>query len=304
MGSRKVNFQFKNPLSPHYIEPLFLKIEPKIWYESTELQQQLRDSGLDVQGKDIVLANTSLWSKAGLGEVERQGPGRPNLFRLSPLGKQLGELYGTNRALFFDIMHYLFYSAWRRSRHLNQAPFWLYAEVCDLLWEEAPRKMDSMGLTGRLQDESRQAFPEHEPSFSQRSVRAVFPWLGELAPPFLAACGSKVELCSERRRYCTPQLFHLAVDLAYHQAGLSYGTSLSIDDRQIASISRTCLLDPGRFWDMASLADMAMRELEVRQGQWGTSLALTGPPRWIDLPDFSQQEDVEDEVDDEEEDEP
>jgi hypothetical protein len=290
MATRKVNFEFKNQVSPRYVEPLFLQLEPDIWYTSTELQQQLRDSGLDVQGKDIVLANISFWEKVGLGQVQRQGPGHPNLFRLSAFGKQVQALYGTNRSLFFDVMHYLFYSAWRRSHHINYAPLWLYAEICDTLWEEAPAKMDAMKLTSHLQSESYQAFPEQDPNFPERSVRSVFPWLGELTPPFLSSCGSRSELCSKRRGYCTPQLFHLAVDLAYHEAGLNYGTSLAIDDRQIGAISRVCLLDQDRFWEMASLADMAMRELEVRQGQWGTSLALSGPPRWIDLPDFSDLE--------------
>lgn len=294
---RKVNFEFKNQVSPRYVEPLFLQLETGIWYTSTELQQQLRDSGLDVQGKDIVLANIAFWDKIELGEVQRQGPGHPNLFRLSAFGKRVQGLYSTNRSLFFDMMHYLFYSAWRRSRHISHAPLWLYAKICDILWQEAPSKMDSMRLTSRLQTGSRQAFPDQDPNFPERSVRSVFPWLGELTPPFLSPCGSRSELCSERRGYCTPQLFHLAVDLAYHEAGLSYGTSLAIDDRQIAAISRVCLLDPDRFWEMASLADMAMREFEVRQGQWGTSLALSGPPRWIDLPDFGEPEE-EDEEDD------
>lgn len=295
-GKRTANFQFYNSVSPRYVEPLFLQLEVDVWYTSTELQQQLRDSGLDVQGKEIIQGNTTFWEKTGLGEVQRQKPGLPNLFRLNPFGKQVAELYSTNRALFFDVMHHLFYSAWRRSRHINHAPLWLYAQVCDALWQDAPGRMDSMRLTAHLQSESHQTFPDQNPVFPERSVRAVFPWLGELSPPFLSPCGSKSDLCSARRRYCTPQLFHLAVDLAYHEAGLGYGTSLAIDDRQIEAISRTCLLDTGRFWDMASLADMSIRELEVRQGQWGTSLALTGPPRWIDLPDFSDQQDEEEDL--------
>lgn len=289
-ANRRVNFEFKNQVSPRYVEPLFLQLETGIWYTSTELQQQLRDSGLDVQGKGIVLANIAFWDRVGLGDVQRQVPGQPNLFRLGPFGKRVQALYSTNRALFFDVMHYLFYSAWRRSRHLDHAPFWLYGKICDILWQEAPSKMDSMKLTGRLQSESRQAFPEQSPSFPERSVRSVFPWLGELKPPFLSPCGSRSDLCSERRSYCAPQLFHLAVDLAYHEVDLSYGTSLAIDDHQIAAISRACLLDTDRFWDMASLADMAVREFEMRQGQWGTSLALSGPPRWIELPDFTELE--------------
>jgi hypothetical protein len=294
-ATRKVNFEFKNQVSPRYVEPLFLQLEYGQWYETTELQHLLRTSGLDVHGKKIVLANTKFWSKLGLGEVQRQRPGRSNLFRLTALGKQVAELFSTNQALFFDVMHYLFYSSWRRSRHLSQAPFWLYAAACDILWESAPSKMDSTGLTARLQFESRDVFPTQDPSFPEQSVRSVFPWLSTLSPPFLSKCGTRSELCSQRRSYCTPQLFHLAVDLAYHSAGLSYGTSLAVGDRQIGIICRVCLLDSERFWEMASLTDMAVREFEIRKGQWGTSLALTGKPRWIELATFSAQEDNEEE---------
>lgn len=112
--------------------------------------------------------------------------------------------------------------------------------------------------------------------------------------------GPRSELHSKWRNYCTPQLFHLATDLLYSTEGLSYGTSLAMDDEKIAAICRVCLLDPGRFWEMVSLTAMAMREFEVRQGLWGTSLALSGPPRWIELPAFESAEEDEGEDDDEE----
>jgi hypothetical protein len=277
----KVSFEFKNQIVPRYIEPLLLQIEYGRWYTTGELQWLLRD-GLDVDGKNIVLAHTSLWPRLGLGEVRREG--RFILFRLSPLAKLITDLYSTNRDLFFDVFHFLLYSAWPRSRNFGQAPFWLYTQVCNRLWTVAPAQLKSFELTAQLQTESRLLFPGYSPAFSERSVRSVFVWLQAITPPFLTKQGAKAELHSHRRAYCTPQLFHLAIDLLYTTAGLTYGTALTIDDEQIAAICRPCLLDPGRFWDMASLAAMAMRELELRQGQWGTSLVLNSPPRWIELP--------------------
>lgn len=299
--AHSVNFEFKNQVAPRYIQPLFLQLQTGTWYESTELQQSLRDAGLNVRGKDIVQANITTWAKIGLGEIRREGYGRPNLFRLTPLGKQISALFSTNQALFFDVIHFLFYSAWHRSGHTNQAPLWLYAQVCDVLWQQAPGKMDSYALTGRLHQESRQAFPTHDPSFSERSVRGVFPWLASSTPPFLSKCGTKTDLCSERRSYCTPQLFHLATELIYVRQGLKYGTSLTVDERHITAISQICLLDTNHFWEMASLTDMAIREFEVRKGQWGTSLALASSPRWIELPSFANQTDEVEEDNEEEE---
>lgn len=278
----RVSFEFKNQLSPRYIEPLLLQLEFGRWYDTAEMRHFLRDGGLDVEGTHIVLAHISLWPKMGLGETLRKGSHK--LFCLTPLAKQVVDLYSTNQELFFDLFHFLFYSAWRRSRHLAQAPFWMYAQVCDSLWATAPGKLDSFELTGQMQAESRLAFPDYSPAFSERAVRSVFLWLQALTPPFLIKSGPKGHLHSERRAYCTPQLFHLAADLLYTVEGLAYGTSLTMDDDKIAAVCRACLLRPDRFWEMASLADMAMPEVSVRQGQWGAALALSGPPGWIDLP--------------------
>jgi hypothetical protein len=288
-ASQKVNFQFKNHVSPRYIQPLLLQLEYGEWYESIELRNVLRANGLNVDGKDIIQANITFWAKIGLGEVRREAHRGPNLFRLTLLGKQVSGWYSTNQPLFFDIIHFLLYSAWYRSQQMQQVPFWLYQQVCDWLWEEVPSRIDSYALTNHLHEESRRAFPEYDPKFPERSVRAVFPWLGALTPPFLSRCGSKSDLCLERRSYCTPQLFHLAADLVYASQRLNYGTSLAIDEQHIADICRVCLLDPAKFWDMASLTAISIREMELRKGQWATSLALASAPQWIQLPDFATQ---------------
>ncbi len=116
-----------------------------------------------------------------------------------------------------------------------------------------------------------------------------------LVPPFLSRQGTK-QLTSVRRSFCTPQLFYLATDLVYTTVeGLQYGVSLSINERHIEAICQACLLDTDHFWHMADLTQMTINGYELRRGQWGTSVALAGPPTWITLPDFSHetaQEDI------------
>ena len=209
------------------------------------------------------------------------------LFQLSELGREVAATYSTNRDLFFDLMHFLFYSTWTVS------PIWLVLDS-GFMRASAMRfgmsrlgKWTALGL--RIVSRSRvdPCSPKYQPSFSERAVRSVFPWLGSLTPSFLFKCGTKSRLCSTRRSHCTPQMFHLAVDLAYVSNGLRYGTAMAIDDERLVAICRTCLLDPDRFWTMAELTEMAIRGLAIRRGQWGTSIVLDGPPAWIDLPDFS-----------------
>jgi hypothetical protein len=291
MKPSQPSFDFKNSISPTYIEPLFLRIEMERWYATSDLVTILQSGGLDVEGSNIVQYNTAAWSLAGLGEVrtEQRGRSQTRLFRLNSLGRQVQDTYSTNTALFYDLMHFLFYSAWHRSRQIQRARFWLYASVSDALWAEAPHATDNLGLTNTLQADSARLFPSYQPAFSERSVRAAFTWLAALTPPFLAKCGTGSQLCSSRRSYCSPQIFHLATNLLYATEGLAYGTSMALDERHIEAISRVCLLDAERFWEMADLTKSAINGFQIRRGQWGVSIALDAPPDWIVLPDFSQE---------------
>lgn len=293
--SFKPTFEFNNQVAPRYVEPLFLRLEYGTWYTQADLRILLRSAGLDLKGDSIVQYNTTVWTLIGLGRsqlVESASGMSSRLFQLSELGREVAATYSTNRDLFFDLMHFLFYSTWTVSRDMARVRFWLYASVCNTLWDESPGQMDSFGLTNRLQVESRSVFPKYQPSFSERAVRSVFPWLGSLTPSFLSKCGTKSQLCSTRRSHCTPQLFHLAVDLEYYSKELRYGTAMAIDDERLLAICRTCLIAPDRFWTMAELTEMAIRGFAIRRGQWGTSIALEGPPAWIDLPDFEADQAV------------
>lgn len=280
------SFQFYSAVSPRYIEPMFVKIQYGRWYSTDQLVNLLKTSGLNVEGIDIVLYNTKAWSLAELGIISKRGGG--NFFLLSDLGKYLIDVYSTNHDLFYDLIHFIFYSTYLKSKDVRRGRFWLYANVCSILWNNAPYSVDTSVMTNKVQIEIREAFPEYTPSFSGRAVLGVYPWLQVLSPPFLIK--NERHLYSQRRAYCTPQLFHLATDMVYTTIeGVQYGTGLAIGEQQIEAICKVCLLDPEQFWHMADLTQMTVQGFEVRQGQWETSIMLERPPTWITLPDFSQR---------------
>lgn len=296
---RKPSFEFKNHVSPSYIEPLLLQLEPDQWYGSSDLKALLHASGLDVEGSDIVTHNASAWTLLGIVDSDYGSESRYRRYiRISDLGKHLSNVYSTNKELFFDLLHYLFYSAYLRSQSISYSRFWIYTKVCDELWTELPTTMDSFRLTNRFQHEAEILFSEYSPTFPERSVRSVFPWIAGLTPPFLEKSGSRGQFSSKRRSYCTPQLFHLSVDLEYTRRHFTYNTALSMDEALIESICRTCLLDTDRFWSMADLASMVIREFSTKRSQWGRSIILSGPPSWITLPDLAREsEELDAEVD-------
>jgi len=284
----KVNFEFPNQVSPRYIQPLFLKLESGIWYSSIELRNLLKTNIPNIEGKDIVHSNIETWSLVGLGKYEFEGSqGRKSYFKLTDLGKQVQETYSTNQELFFELMHFFFYSPWKSMNYPQLGRFWVYSRACDILWDIAPSQMDQLGLAGMLQQESQEIFRGYSPKFSVRSVGSVFPWLASLTPPFLMRRSTQRELSSIKREYCSPQLFHLALDLLYNQKKLKYGTSMAIGDEEIKSICHACLLDENSFWEMVDRTKMVIRGVDIRRGQFSTSIALEVKPQWIDLPDYT-----------------
>lgn len=292
---KKIPFQFGNNTSPRYIDSLFLPLQPDQWYTRAQLVDVLHENGSNVEGEHIVSYNTLTWSLLGLGELKarKAGGSARSRFRLTELGKQLIDIYGTNSELFYDLAHFLFYSAYLHSHNLKYSRFWLYQAFCDILWDEAPKIIETQVITNRLQIEFREAFPEYDASFNDRSIQSIFPWLRVLSPPFLSKKGGKS--WAERRPFCTPQLFHLATNFVYNSMEqLEYGTSLAVSQPQIEAICKVCLLDPERFWNMASLTQMTVSGFDLRQGQWEKAVVLEGPPDWISLPDFSAEQEEND----------
>lgn len=289
-------FAFHNSVAPRYVESLLLQLNYDSIYSYSQMETLLRSNGSGIKGHNIVSNSVIIWSRMGLGTIEKRkinGLSR-NVFHLTKLGKQVISIYSTNTTLFFDLMHFLFYSPYTRSPNVIRGMFWLYKQLCDTLWEEAPMSVDTVRLTNRLQLECKEAFPMYNPSFTVRSVQGVFPWLQVLTPSFLEGrpTGKKI---SERRSSCTAQLFHLATDFVYCTVEqLEYGTSLAIRQPQIEAICKVCLLDLEQFWHMASLTQMTISGFEVRQGQWETAIVLDHAPDWISLPDFSAQQEESD----------
>jgi len=284
----KFNFKFPNPVSPRYIQPLFLKLEHGIWYNSTDLRDILHLSFPNIDGKDIVYTNIVTWYLIGLGEYKVENfQGRKSFFKLSDLGKQLQETYSTNLELFFELMHFLFFSTWEKNKSPEVGLFWVYSQVCNKLWSNAPNPMDSFELTSLLQQEAQNEFIGYNPGFPERAIRAVYPWLASLTPAFLQKNLHNKAFTSARRPFCSPQLFHLALDLTYNEKKLKYGTSMAIGDGEIKKICMVCLLDEKQFWEMLDRTKMIIRGVEIRRGQFNTSIALEMGPQWINLPDYS-----------------
>ncbi len=302
-AKRGVNFEFKNQVSPRYIEPLLLQIEPNEWTTSAELQQQLRDGGLDVQGKQIIQANVTFWDKIGLGQVRRrtrrgatsEGPGDLTCSAWELWVSKSGICIApTAPVLRFGTLPVLL----SIQAIAPYEPGWPMA-LCRGLQHAlvtCTREDGFYGLGLRP--------PARRVGESSRSTIRCFPSV--LCEPCFLGWASwphhSFSLWSQvGSLFRTSSTLHTAALSSRGRFGLprsrtGYGTSLAIDDRQVAAISRTCLLDPGASGIWLRWPIWPSENWKPVKGS-GASLVLTGPPRWIDLPDFSSREES---VDDEE----
>jgi hypothetical protein len=109
---RKPVFEFNNKASPRYIEPLLLHLEEGQSYGTDDLRRLLWDSGIEAQGKGIVQYNANIWTLIGLTKSRptENGGGPAKRLQITSLGKQFIETYGTSKPLFFDLIHFLYYS--------------------------------------------------------------------------------------------------------------------------------------------------------------------------------------------------
>ena len=64
---------------------------------------------------------------------------------------------------------------------------------------------------------------------------------------------------------------------------------MALGDEEIESICKVCLLSSEKFWEMVDRTKMIIRGVDIRRGQFSTSIALEMKPQWIDLPDYTQE---------------
>ena len=71
---------------------------------------------------------------------------------------------------------------------------------------------------------------------------------------------------------------------------------MAIGDEEIKNVCKACLLDEKQFWEMADRTKMIIRGVDIRRGQFSTSIVLEIRPQWIDLPDYSNEIEIDNEL--------
>lgn len=137
-----------------------------------------------------------------------------------------------------ELVHFLFYTTWKRENSCENTISWSYRQVCSALWERAPVTLTA--LSNVIAEEIRNTIQEifHcDPSFGPKSIRGVKKWVEAVNPPAIA--GNRFV----QRQFCSPELALLATSWVTKAEG-DIGVDFLLTPQRREAICRVCLLDP------------------------------------------------------------
>lgn len=169
------------------------------------------------------------------------------------LTKRSEVLLSKRTSVQYDLLHYLFYSAWNPGIPARHARSWIYRTVCLSLWDKQNAQLDLDMRSELTQQVIDQAFGDfqHIPGFSTakasigiKTMAGVLEWLRHLSPSVLD--GEKVEEF-HRRQACSPELFLLAISRSYTLSDSEVGMDLLVSPPRRQEICQLCFLEPLQF---------------------------------------------------------
>ncbi len=162
----------------------------------------------------------------------------------------------TNRdAVQYDLLHALFYTAWKPEEPKEFGRSWFYRSFCNSLWSEQHVRLDRatrLTLAEQLLHEA-QTFFQYVPNFSSeklsigiKSMEGAQEWLSYLQPAVLKQ-ESKQMLEFKPRQACSTELFLFALSYSYMSSGTAIGVDLLLSPQRRDELCRLCLLDSLQF---------------------------------------------------------
>lgn len=163
-------------------------------------------------------------------------------------------------AIQYDLLHYLFSTAWSNQNPEQHARSWFYRVLCERLWAMQEVIVDleiRRTLTQEIDGQLRLDF-QGVPAFSDaislgiQTMDGSLEWLRRLSPAVMEEAGKRTWRF-HRRSVCSPELFLLALSRSYQLSEAEIGMDALISPQRREETCRLCLLDPLQFDRMLDL---------------------------------------------------
>src|SRR5260370_2522496 len=156
----------------------------------------------------------------------------------------------------YDLLHYLFYTAWNPEEPTKNARSWFYRTICDNLWSMQEVVLDRdmrQSFTQQLSDQIVQDFQQvpgiERVSIGIQTMDGAREWLRNLAPAVIDTFGERDEIF-HRRVTCSAELFLLALRHSCHLGGSEIVMYTLLSSQRREEISHLCMLEPLQFYRM------------------------------------------------------
>ncbi len=193
----------------------------------------------------------------------------------------------------YDLLHYLFYTAWNAGEPEKSARSWFYRTICDNLWGMQEVVLDRdmrQSFTQQLSDQIVQDFQQvpgiEKVSIGIQTMDGARVWLRNLTPAVIDAFGKREEKF-HRRITCSAELFLLALNRSCQLRGSEIGMDVLLSAQRREEISRLCLLEPLQFdrildWVLPIFPQFVSQG--TRTGSYGRFVRLH---RFVTVEDFA-----------------
>ena len=168
-------------------------------------------------------------------------------YKLTP---QAEVILKKREAVQYDLLHYLFYTAWNQDQPEKHTQAWLYQTLCNHLWRLQELKLDfdnrqslnqQFTNEGLTQFDGVPGFLPEKFSIGIKSLSGVLAWLRALQPVVIE------DEQFHRRSACSAELFLLALSRSYALSEATVGMDLLLSPQRRDEICQLCLLDPLQF---------------------------------------------------------
>lgn len=188
----------------------------------------------------------SLAQQLGLVEVTKEG------IRLTHVANVL---LSKRDIVQYDLLHVLFYTAWKPEYPAAFGRSWFYRTFCMLLWSGQYTKLDAdtrVMLAEQLTQEARSTFQkvpgfaEERVSVSRKSLDGAQEWLSSLQPTVLQQEGKHI-FAFQPRQTCSAELFLFALSQSFQLGGAEPGIDALLSTQKRNDICQCCLLNSLQF---------------------------------------------------------
>ena len=193
----------------------------------------------------------------------------------------------------YDLLHYLFYTAWNAEYPTKNTRSWFYRAICENLWslqelvlDREMRQMFTQQLSNQITEDFQSISGISRVSIGIQTMDGAREWLRNLTPAVIDTTVRKEEKF-HRRVTCSAELFLLALSRSCELLGSEMEMDVLLSVQRREEISRLCLLEPLQFdrvldWVLPIFPQFVSQG--TRTGSYGRFVRLH---RFVTVEDFA-----------------